>query len=142
MPAPQAADRVSAIHAAPPAPEGAYILYWMIAARRHAWNFSLDRAVEWARTLGKPLLVLEALSCDYRWASARVHRFGRDGMRDNEAGLSERGVGDHPYLERAPGEARGLLPRLAADASVVVTDRTQVHGLPSLGSGASRHVTV
>lgn len=142
MPAPQASDRVRAIHDVAPAPQGAYVLYWMIAARRHAWSFSLDRAVDWARALGKPLLVLEALSCDYRWASDRLHRFVLDGMRDNQAGLSEMGVGYHPYLERAPGEGRGLLRRLAADASVVVTDRTQVHGLPSLVSAASRHVTV
>jgi len=49
--------------------DGDYVLYWMIASRRVIWNFSLDRAVEWAEKLRKPLLILEALRCDYPWAS-------------------------------------------------------------------------
>ena len=53
---------------------GEYVLYWMIASRRTRWNFAMDRAVEWAAALGKPILVLEALRSDYPWASDRLHR--------------------------------------------------------------------
>ena len=35
--------------------DGKYVLYWMIAARRPSWNFVLDRAVELARELDRPL---------------------------------------------------------------------------------------
>ena len=36
-------------------PDGEFVLYWMIANRRARWNFSLQRAVDWARALRKPL---------------------------------------------------------------------------------------
>jgi deoxyribodipyrimidine photo-lyase len=41
--------------------DGRFVLYWMTACRRVHWNFSLDRAVEWAEKLNKPLMILEAL---------------------------------------------------------------------------------
>ena len=44
--------------------DGDYVLYWMVAARRRLANFGLQRALEVARELGKPLLVLEALRSD------------------------------------------------------------------------------
>src|SRR5262245_53619161 len=118
--------RVRAINDGPATSEGRYVLYWMIAARRCSWNIALDRAVDWARALHKPLLVLEALRCDYRWASDRLHQFVLDGMRDNAAGFEIMGVGYYPYLERSGHDGRGLLETLAADAAVVVTDRAPV----------------
>jgi deoxyribodipyrimidine photo-lyase len=134
--------RVRTIHDVPPAPEGQYVLYWMIGARRHSWNLALDRAVDWARTLGKPLLVLEALRCDYRWASDRLHGFVMDGMRDNQQAFEAMGIGYYPYVERARNEGRGLLRSLAAGAAVVVTDRAPVFELPGLVSAASSLVPV
>jgi deoxyribodipyrimidine photo-lyase len=138
----QPSIRVRAIHDVPPAPAGRYVLYWMIGARRPSWNFALDRAADWARALDKPLLVLEALRCDYRWASDRLHRFVLDGMRDNQAAFDEMGVGYYAYLERFPRQGRGLLRTLAADAAVVVTDRAPVFDLPSVVSAAERQVAV
>ena len=52
-----------------------FVVYWMTAARRPDHNFALDRALEWSRELGKPLLVLEPLRAGYQWANARHHRF-------------------------------------------------------------------
>ena len=43
--------------------DGNHVLYWMIAARRPSFNFGLQRAADWARHLGRPLVVLEALAC-------------------------------------------------------------------------------
>ena len=34
---------------APVQPDGEFVLYWMIAHRRTTWNFSLQRAADWAR---------------------------------------------------------------------------------------------
>ena len=64
-------------------PSGEYVLYWMIMYRRRRYNFSLQRAVEWAKALGRPLLILEALRCGYDWASDRIHAFVLQGMAAN-----------------------------------------------------------
>jgi deoxyribodipyrimidine photo-lyase len=53
--------RIMAIDQAPLPTSGDYVLYRMIASRRPCWNFALERAVEHAIALRKPLLVLEAL---------------------------------------------------------------------------------
>ena len=37
--------------------DGEFVLYWMIATRRFHYNSGLQRAVEIAAELGKPLLV-------------------------------------------------------------------------------------
>lgn len=135
-------SRVRVLVDAPPSAEGSFVLYWMIGARRASWNFALDHAIDWARTLGKPVLVLEALRCDYRWASDRLHRFVIDGMRDNRAAFDAMGLGYYPYLEEAPKAGRGLLRALAARAAVVVTDRAPVFDLPRLVVAAAKQVRV
>ena len=89
--------------------EGDYVLYWMIATRRTRWNFGLQHAASEAKRLGKPLLVLEALRTDYRWASDRLHAFVIQGMADQKAAFDKAGVTYYPYVERAKGEGKGLL---------------------------------
>jgi deoxyribodipyrimidine photo-lyase len=123
-------------------PGGAFILYWMIAARRATWNFSLDRAIEHSRALGLPLLVLEALRCDHPWASDRLHRFALDGMADNARRFARSPVGYYPYVEPAPGHGRGLLAALAARAAVVVTDDYPTYFLPRMIESAGRQLPV
>ena len=54
----------------------------MTAFRRVSWNFALDRAVDWTKALQKPLLVLEALRCDYPWAGTT----GRGNLKDRSSG--------------------------------------------------------
>lgn len=106
----------------PVRPEGDYVLYWMTAARRTAWSFALDHALAWARRLGRPLLVLEPLRVDYRWAADRHHRFVIDGMADQARAFAAAGVRYHPWVEPAAGAGRGLLRALAERAAVVVGD--------------------
>jgi deoxyribodipyrimidine photo-lyase len=62
--------------------EGRYVLYWMTAARRLHASFALDRAVFWARQLGRPLVIFEPLRCGHRWASDRLHRFVLQGIAE------------------------------------------------------------
>lgn len=114
----------------------------MIAFRRAHWNFALDRAVELARMLDRPLLVLEALNVDYRWASDRLHRFVLDGMADNARAFAGTGVWYYPYVEPAAGAGKGLLERLAADACVVVTDDYPAFFLPHLVRAAAKRLPV
>ena len=127
---------------APVRPGGRFVLYWMIAARRARWNFALDRAVELARELGRPLVVLEPLRCGHRWASARVHRFVLDGMRDNAAAFGRAGVLYHPYVEPADGDGRGLVDALARDACAVVTDEFPSFFLPRMVAAAAERMSV
>jgi deoxyribodipyrimidine photo-lyase len=134
--------RITAANAHPVRVGGDYVLYWMIAARRAHWNFALQRAVEHAAALGKPLLVLEALRVDHPWAAVRFHQFVLDGMRDNARAFQGAGVTYLPYLEPEPGAARGLLAALAARAAVVVTDDFPCFFLPRLVAAAARQLPV
>ena len=130
------------MNAAPIRISGDYVLYWMIAARRAAFNYGLQRAVEHAVALRKPLLVFEALQVDHKWASARFHQFVIDGMRDNAAAFQAANVCYYPYLERSRGESNGLLAALAARAAVVVTDEFPCFFLPRLVAAAAAGVGV
>ena len=134
--------RIRALHDAPLRPDGAYVLYWMVAARRAAHSFALDRAVGIARDLGKPLVVLEALRAGYPWASDRLHAFVLEGMKDNAAAFARAGVLYHPYVEPAPGDGRGLLAALAGGACAVVTDDFPTFFVPRMLSAAAGQVRV
>ena len=123
-------------------PERAFVLYWMIAYRRLDFNFALERAVGWARELGRPLVVLEALRCDYRWASDRHHRFILDGMADHRRRLQGTRVGYHPYVETEPEAVRGLLEAPGRHAWVVVTDDWPCFFLPRMVRAASAALDV
>ncbi|HEY2385061.1 MAG TPA: deoxyribodipyrimidine photolyase [Terriglobia bacterium] len=109
---------------------GEYILYWMIASRRRNWNFALQRAVHWAEELRKPLLVLEALSCTYPWASSRFHTALMQGMRDNLQSFEHSGATYYPFIERFPSHGEGLMHTLAESACVVVTDDFPAFEIP------------
>ena len=134
--------RLQVLNDAPVNPRGEYVLYWMIANRRTAWNFSLDEAVSWAEKLNKPLLVLEALRAGYPWASDRLHKFIIDGMADNAESFANSGVAYYPYLERKPGEGKGLLSALARKACLVVTDHFPDFFLPRMVAAAAQKIPV
>jgi deoxyribodipyrimidine photo-lyase len=124
----------------PPRPEGEFVLYWMIAQRRLAWSFALDRAIAWAEALGKPLVVLEALRCDYRWASDRIHRFVLEGMAENARRAAGKRLLYFPYVEPAAGAGKGLLRALARRACTIVTDDFPCFFLPRMVEAAARQV--
>jgi deoxyribodipyrimidine photo-lyase len=134
--------RVSARNTAPFRAERRYVLYWMIASRRTRWNFGLQRAVEAAVHAGKPLVVLEALRCDYRWSSDRLHRFVIEGMSCNAKRFAGAGVDYLPYVEPSPGAGRGLLEALARQACLVVTDDFPCSFLPRMVAAAAIRLDV
>lgn len=140
MPVPAA--RLSLANVAPVRPDGDFVLYWMTAARRTSHSYALDRAIDRARELARPLLVLEALRCDYPWASDRLHAFVLAGMRDNAARLAAAGVAYHPYVEPAVGAGKGLLAALAARACLVVTDEYPCFFLPRMLAAAAAALPV
>jgi deoxyribodipyrimidine photo-lyase len=123
-------------------PGGRYVLYWMTAARRATHNFALDRALELALDLGRPLVILEPLRCGYAWASDRHHRFVLQGMADNRRAFAGTSVLYHPYVEPAVGHGKGLLARLAQDACAVVADESPAFFLPRMVEAARAQVPV
>jgi len=135
--------RVRSLNERIPNPDGGYVLYWMTSARRMTCNFALERAVEWAGELGRGVVVLEALRCDYEWASDRFHRFVLDGMIDNARNAQGReGLAWYPFVERTPGAGKGLLAELAAKAAVVVTDDYPTFFIPEMLAAAADRVSV
>jgi deoxyribodipyrimidine photo-lyase len=115
-----------------------YVLYWMIAQRRTRWNHALQHAVRHAQRLHKPLVILEPLDVDYRWASERFHAFVIRGMRDNQARCEAAGVAYHPWVGREPGDGQGLLQTLADRACLVVADDHPAFRWPTLLLRASQ----
>ncbi|MCE9544435.1 MAG: deoxyribodipyrimidine photo-lyase, partial [Planctomycetia bacterium] len=137
---PSASARVRPVLDRPVNADGKYVLYWMTSARRVHWNFALQRAVEWARALTKPLFVFEPLRCDYHWASDRLHTFVIEGMANNALLFAKRRVAYFPYIEPERGADRGLLSALSTPAAVVVTDDFPAFFLPGMLSVAARQL--
>ena len=75
-------NRITALNDEQPNMDAPYVLYWMIAFRRVNYNFSLQRAIEWANKLSKPLLIFEPITIDYPMASIRLHKFEIEGIKD------------------------------------------------------------
>jgi deoxyribodipyrimidine photo-lyase len=132
--------RVRVLRAEPPRESASYVLYWMTMYRRAGWNFALERAAAWARRLGRPLVILEALRCDYPWASERLHDFVIEGMRDNAAAFAGKPVLYHPYIEPEPGAGKGLLAAFARDACVAVGDDFPAFMVPRMQAAAARQL--
>lgn len=123
-------------------PNAEFVLYWMIAFRRPNWNFALQRAVELAQQFRKPLVILEALRSDYRWANDRIHQFVIEGMIDNERAFRDTPVLYYPYLESAPREGNGLLGALSKRSAAIVTDDFPCFFLPRMISSVARRAGV
>jgi deoxyribodipyrimidine photo-lyase len=134
--------RVRQCNSAPVCPDSRFVLYWMIAFRRATWNFALDRAVEWAERLQKPLVVLEALRCDYPWASDRMHSFALDGMAENACWFEGTGVLHYPFVELDRNAGNGLLRAMSEHASIVITDDFPCFFLPRMIAAAASQVPV
>jgi deoxyribodipyrimidine photo-lyase len=109
-----------------PNPDGEYVLYWMQINRRFHYNFALEYAIGWANKLDKPLLILEAFSCDYPWATDRSHTFMMQGMKEHLDYADDQNLNYVSFVEKEPGQYEHLLKDLASNASVLVTDEYPV----------------
>jgi deoxyribodipyrimidine photo-lyase len=136
------AIRVSEVGQRPVRKDGAFVLLWMIGARRVRHNFALERAIAWARELDRPLVVLEPLRCDYPYASDRFHRFVIEGMRDHAQALEQSAVTYVPWIERAPHEGKDMLAAYAAHACLIVSDLSGVPWLRGMLDAAAQRVSI
>lgn len=134
--------RVTRLNQQSPKSDGEFVLYWMTANRRLTFNFSLQRAVELAKDVNRPLLILEALRIDYRWASRRLHAFVIQGMRDNQHMAVKAGHCYVPYVELVVGSGSGLIETLAGRAAAIVTDDFPCFFLPRMIQAVARRVSV
>ncbi len=115
-------ERLAAVNDRPRQDRGRFVVYWMRAARRPVWNFSLQHAVQRAVEWQKPLLIVETLACDEPYASLRHHHFALDGMADNARMLAGKAVTYHPFVEQQPGQINALLHHIARYSCLLVTD--------------------
>ncbi|RAL20483.1 deoxyribodipyrimidine photolyase [Lujinxingia litoralis] len=136
------AIRVRALNSASWNPSGEYVLYWMVAHRRPSWNFALDRALFWAQTLGKPLIVLEPLRHGYPWASDRFHAFVLQGMAAQHEAFEKAPLTYYPFVEREDVPGSGLLEALGARAAVIVSDDFPAFFLPRMQRAVARRLDV
>ena len=120
--------------------DGKYVLYWMTTARRTRFNHALDRAVSWARSLDIPLVVVEALGLNHRWASARFHQFIIEGMENNAAAFAEAGIQYIPFLEKSPGDSKGFVEAASQEAALIVTDEWPCFITPKIVAGLERNL--
>lgn len=133
--------RVSCAVDRPIRTDGEFVLYWMIAERRSRWSFALQHAVAHAARLGRPLLVLEPLDVDYRWACDRFHAFILQGMRDNRNAFANTPVRHLAWVGASSGAGRGLLAALAERACLVITDERPAYRYPALVARAASRLT-
>ena len=75
-------NRITVLKDVEPDLDKDYVLYWIINFKRTSYNFALERAVEIANELSKPLLIFEPLILDYPMSSVRFHKFFLEGMKD------------------------------------------------------------
>ena len=91
-------NRITTLNDEQPNMDAPYVLYWMIAFKRVNYNFSLQRAIEWANKLSKPLLIFEPIAIDYPMASIRFHKFAIEGMRDIQKQIKDSKAFYFPYV--------------------------------------------
>ena len=135
-------NRLRALNTYALRPKASFVLYWMTSFRRAGSNFALERAIEHAKTLGRPLVVLEALRVGYRWANDRLHTFILQGMADNARRFEGTAVHFLPFVETEVGEGKGLVEALAAKACVVVVDDWPCFFVPRMQAALAKRVDV
>ena len=129
-------NRITTLNDDQPNMDAPYVLYWMIAFRRTSYNFSLQRAIEWANKLSKPLLIFEPIEIDYPMASIRFHKFAIEGMQDMQKQTENSKAFYFPYVEEKKGIADDLLVELSKNAAVVVTDDYPTYFVPQMTAEA------
>ena len=126
-------------------PKGRFVLYWMTAYRRTTWNHALDRALEIALHLRKPLLIVETISCGGRWVSDRHHGFVLRGMADNVAACkkaAQAGLRYYPYVETRGGEAVELIAALSEHSCAIVADEYPINEFETDRAEVARRAAV
>ena len=113
------------VHAEGTNEHGHFLLYWMRTAVRADENPALDVAIRIADQQSLPLLVYQAISQHYDYASDRHHMFMLEGARDVQARLLQRGI-SYVFHLATRDDCRSHLATLAEQAAMVVTEEMPV----------------
>lgn len=108
-----------------------FILYWIRANRRLAWNHSLDYAVHLAKKFGKPLVIFESVLMDFEWSSPRLHRFLLEGICDTATEAKRLGFTYWASVETKDVPNRDVVTSTLNRAVLVVTDDFPCFFLPA-----------
>ena len=111
-------ERISGNAAGSDREKGDHVLYWMQDAVRTGYNHALEYAIEAANNLGKPLLVLFALTDRFPEATLRHYTFLAEGLIETARLLDQRGI----RLQVVVGDPETTVPAAAEDACLLVTD--------------------
>ncbi|MBA4073039.1 MAG: deoxyribodipyrimidine photolyase [Gemmatimonas sp.] len=125
----QLALRARTVNAHPERPTGEFVLYWMQSTHRFADNWALRFATREANRLGLPLIIHQGLDPTYEHANDRIHSFILHNAREL-AQRAERGGLRYQFVLRHRRNDDGrALDRLAARATLVVTDDFPTAGI-------------
>ena len=124
--------RIRALNSRPVNAAGEFVLYWMTAFRRVTSNFALDRAVEHAVMLKKPLLIIEPVILTYPWANRRLHTFILEGMAENQRRMEDAAARYVPFVEAETGEVAALFADVSSRACAIVSDDWPCFFLPKV----------
>ena len=103
-------------------PNGKFILYWMTSTRRFHYNASLEHAHSLSKALGKPILVVEAISISHKFANDRFLSFMVQGMMNNARDYQENNVSYIPWVEIKEKPGNKMLASLSEHSSCVILD--------------------
>ncbi len=115
-------SRVRELNHLPKNLEGEFVLYWMTACRRFHHNAALERCIQIASEMGKPVLVVEPVAIRHKWSSDRILTFLAQGMIDNLAIFEFHGISYLPWIETHKKSGDGLLRNLSRKSCAVVID--------------------
>ena len=99
-------------------PNKSYILYWMQASQRAAYNHALEYAISVANERQKPLIVYFGITDNFPEANERHYRFMLEGLSETKATLNDRNI---QMVIRHETPEIGVLT-MAQDASLVIVD--------------------
>ncbi len=102
-----------------------FVLYWMRTAVRADENPALEVAIRIADQQSLPILVYQAISQDYDYASDRHHMFMLEGARDVQTQLLQRGI-SYVFPLATRDDCGSHLATLAEQATLVVTEEMPV----------------
>jgi len=113
------------VHAEGTNENGHFVLYWMRTAMRADENPALEVAIRIADQQSLPILVYQAISQDYDYASDRHHMFMLEGARDVQTQLLQRGI-SYVFHLATRDDCGSHLATLAEQATLVVTEEMPV----------------
>ena len=119
---------------------GKFILYWMTACRRFAYNASLQHAISLSNLLNKPVLVVEAVSITHKFANDRILSFMVQGIMDNIIDFGENSVSYIPWVEIKQKAGNKMLSSLAGEACCVVIDDYPTYTPSKIRDAAGRNL--